>query len=251
MRKENEKKEEPRHIQADAARSGKHPDQSVKRYNVDPSSREYWDPRRCLREPIPELFHAAFVLEEAVSALLDGDRQSAESLFHSVNSQTIRDYTESLWGSKKKFPEKVHYIRYRKVDRLSRPKEKIRDRKPGKKVVEKMIERDGYRCRYCHLPVIPAEVRKALNKDLPDAVPWGRKNVEQHAGFQALWLQIEHVTPWALGGDNSLENLVISCAGCNYGKVKYHLDELGLIDPLSHPPVRSSWNGLTHVLDAL
>lgn len=216
---------------------------------MDPSEQEYWAPRRCLREPIPELFQAAFILEEAVSRLQDDDISSASEIFVTVNTATIRDYIESLWGSGKKYPEQVHYFRVRKVEGLDRPDEKVPDRMPCKAVVKEMIQRDGNRCRYCGLPVIPPEVRIALNDRLPHAVPWGSRNVDQHAAFQALWMQIDHVTPHALGGDNALDNLVISCAGCNYGKGNWHLDELGLIHPLKLPPIRSSWNGLVHILD--
>jgi len=41
-----------------------------------------------------------------------------------------------------------------------------------------------------------------------------------------------------------VENVVVSCAPCNYGKQDYMLEELGLLDPRSRPVVRTSWDGL-------
>jgi CRISPR/Cas system Type II protein with McrA/HNH and RuvC-like nuclease domain len=59
-----------------------------------------------------------------------------------------------------------------------------------------------------------------------------------------MWLQHDHVLPHARGGDNSFENLVITCAACNYARMDFTPDELGLIDPRGRSPVRSNWVGL-------
>jgi len=32
------------------------------------------------------------------------------------------------------------------------------------------------------------------------------------------------------GGDNSFENMVITCAPCNYARMEFTLEELGLLD---------------------
>lgn len=73
---------------------------------------------------------------------------------------------------------------------------------------------------------------------------WGRNNKDQHAAFQAMWAQYDHVLPYTRGGSNELDNLVVTCAPCNFGRMQYTLEEVGLLDPRSRAPVRSSWDGL-------
>ena len=81
-------------------------------------------------------------------------------------------------------------------------------------------------------------------KAYPEALTWGSKNIDQHAAFQAMWLQYDHLLPHARGGDNNLDNIVITCAPCNFGRMNWTLDEVGLIDPRTRQPARSVWTGL-------
>ena len=87
-----------------------------------------------------------------------------------------------------------------------------------------------------------------FKKLYPDVVPWGRTNQSQHAAFQCMWLQYDHVVPHSSGGENTIDNLVITCAACNFGKMEYTLEEIGLIDPRQFEPVSSQWDGLERVL---
>jgi 5-methylcytosine-specific restriction endonuclease McrA len=59
-----------------------------------------------------------------------------------------------------------------------------------------------------------------------------------------MWLQYDHLLPYARGGNNDLDNIVITCAPCQFGRMNYTLEEVGLIDPRKRGPVRSSWGGL-------
>jgi 5-methylcytosine-specific restriction endonuclease McrA len=113
---------------------------------------------------------------------------------------------------------------------------------PGLVDREWLQARDGFHCRFCGIPLIRKEVRERIREYYPTI--WGRKNVEQHAAFQAMWLQYDHLLPHARGGDNGLANLVITCAPCNYARMDFTLGELGLLDPCDREPVRSSWDGL-------
>ncbi len=61
-------------------------------------------------------------------------------------------------------------------------------------------------------------------------------------------MQFDHLLPHSRGGDNSLSNVVATCAGCNYGRMDYTLEELGLIDPRSRALPESEWDGLERVL---
>jgi 5-methylcytosine-specific restriction endonuclease McrA len=115
---------------------------------------------------------------------------------------------------------------------------------PGADIKRALIERDGHHCRFCRIPVIRTEIRQRIHKLYPESLPWGRSNTEQHSAFQALWLQYDHILPHARGGESTLDNMVVTCAGCNYSRMEYTLEETGLSDPRMRPPIRSTWDGL-------
>ena len=207
----------------------------------------YWAHRRCLREPIPELFEAAAQLDFGVGAHLAGDRQRAADCFRTANTRPVRDYIESMWGRSDLWPEQRHYLRRRSVDGLPPLTPEARGLKVSAPTKRSVVDRDGFLCRYCRLPVIPDTVRKFLAREYPEAVSWGSTNASQHAAFQALWLQHDHVTPLSRGGANFAENVVVSCAACNFMKWDYHLDEIGVQDPRDRLPVITSWDGLTRI----
>jgi 5-methylcytosine-specific restriction endonuclease McrA len=121
---------------------------------------------------------------------------------------------------------------------------------PDTQMKEELHRRDGYHCRFCGIPVIHADTRRFLHKIYPDAVPWGRTNATQHAAFQCMWLQYDHVVPHSAGGENALDNLVITCSACNFGKMEFLLEEIGLSDPRDFAPIQSQWDGLERVIKA-
>ena len=90
-----------------------------------------------------------------------------------------------------------------------------------------------------------------LKRLYPEAVKWGRTNSEQHAALQALWLQYDHVLPHSRGGDNSIDNVVITCAPCNYVRMDNLVSEMGLRNPFSRPPMQSDWDGLERLLESI
>jgi hypothetical protein len=193
--------------------------------------------KRCFREPIQEIYDAAKHLDAAVSAHIAGQIEVAEELFKLADDPKVWDWTESIWGSNSP------YVMVTKRQSLhSRPKEK--NRMPNTAMKKALHERDGYHCRFCGMPVIHPDIRTHLHKLYPEAIPWGRSNSTQHAAFQCLWLQYDHVVPYSAGGENTLDNLVITCAACNYGKMNYTLEELGIQDPRDFPPLQSLWDGL-------
>lgn len=208
---------------------------------------EYFAPRRCLREPVPELHLCLTHLDNAALAYLAGDNSRVEAELRAADSEAAHDWIDSMWGKSTKWPQQVHYKRLRKVADLHR-RTGEKDGKIPKTVRVEAIRRDGFVCRYCSLPVVPQEVREYLRKEFPEAARWGNKNNEQHRGFQALWLQFDHVLPASMGGFATIDNIVVSCAGCNYCKEGYHLQELGLLDPRHRAPVASGWDGLTRIL---
>ncbi|MBW4419846.1 MAG: HNH endonuclease [Myxacorys californica WJT36-NPBG1] len=197
--------------------------------------------RACLREPIPQIADAARYLDAAVSAHLAGQSDSADALIRLANMPAIRDWTESLWGSNSS------YVLYRPVPDAppSIPKhQRVEWRMPTATEKRRLHQRDGFHCRFCGIPLIRMEVRKRIRSAYPKALPWGRTNVTQHAAFQAMWLQYDHLLPHARGGSNDLENMLLTCAPCNYGRRDRILQEVGLIDPRTRAILCSSWDGL-------
>jgi hypothetical protein len=54
----------------------------------------YWAPRRCLREPIPEIFMAAMLLDQAIGYHLAGQREEAAHLLRETDLPALRTFTE-------------------------------------------------------------------------------------------------------------------------------------------------------------
>ena len=197
--------------------------------------------RLCLREPIAEIAEAARHLDAAVTAHLQGDSRLAGDLIRLADMPVIREWVESLWG--KSSP----YVQYRPVpDAPLALSNELRgtERMPTAKEKKALHLRDGYHCRFCGIPVIRSEIRLRIRKAYPHALPWGRYNKDQHAAFQAMWAQYDHVLPHARGGTNDPSNVVLTCAPCNFGRMNYTLEEVALVDPRTREPVQTSWDGL-------
>jgi hypothetical protein len=203
--------------------------------------------RSCFRPPIPEIAEAAEHLDKAVSAHVSGQPNQAEELIKQANIPAIREWTESLWG--KNSP----YVKPRSVadapPTIERA-QRVKLRMPNSEEQQALHLRDGYNCRFCGIPVIRRKIRDRLRKLYPSALPWGQKNAFQHAAFQAMWAQYDHILPHARGGNNDLNNIVVTCAPCNYGRMNYTLEEVGLADPRTRSPIRSTWDGLERLLMA-
>ena len=200
--------------------------------------------QRCFREPIAQIFDAARYLDAAVSAHLAGRTRLAEELFSVANDKAVWDWTDSVWG------KKSQYVRVTRSAVMRAVAEKATKRMPTLEQRTAVLARDRYHCRYCGIPVIRAEVRKAAHRAYPLAVPWGKTNASQHAAFQAMWAQYDHVVPHTHGGRNELDNLVLACAACNFGKMHYTLEEIGIADPRLSATENSWWNGLERFLAA-
>lgn len=197
--------------------------------------------RRCLREPIPEIFEAAHLLDAALTAHLNGNFDLARRLIREADSLAIRDWSESLWGSSSPYLQSRHVPEawpHIPKEQRAKPRNATLDQKRA------LHSRDGYHCRFCGIPVIPKEIRLRIQKHYPDVLRWGRKNEEQHFALQAMCAQYDHVVPWSRGGKTELENMVVTCWPCNGGRWDYTLEEVGLLDPRARKAIRSTWDGL-------
>lgn len=194
--------------------------------------------RQSLSEPIAELKDAARYLDAAVSAHLRGKPSIAEELFRLADMPEIRSWTKSIWAN-----SEVH-VRFPSAEPMLARDLRVKERMPTSSEKARVHQRDGYHCRFCGMPVVRAATRKLIHQAYPQAVTWGSKEVQQHAAFQAMWAQYDHVVPHARGGTNDLANVVLTCAPCNFGRAGYTLQEVAVTDPRSRLPVQSHWDGL-------
>ena len=199
------------------------------------------DLRRCLREPIAEIEIAAQHVRDAVSAHLRGERGVAEELFRLADDRIVWDWLDSVWGKKSAYNQPRRIV----GDPPVVPKERRAWPRDATAETKRLIHRrDGHYCRFCKMPVIRGSVRAAISGEYPGAVPWGETNATQHAAFQCMWAQYDHILPHARGGCSDLENVYLTCAACNYGRGNYLLEEFDLMHPRLHEGRRGNWDGL-------
>lgn len=194
--------------------------------------------RQSLSEPIAQLKDAARYLDAAVSAHLQHKPAIAEELFRLADMPEIRKWTKSIWAN-----SEVH-VRFRSSESTLAKELRVKERMPNSAEKAQLHQRDGYHCRFCGMPVVRSTTRKLIHQAYPQAVIWGSKEVQQHAAFQAMWAQYDHIVPHAHGGTNDLQNLVLTCAPCNFGRAGYTLQEVAVTDPRTRLPVQSQWDGL-------
>ena len=202
-------------------------------------------PRRWLRDPIPEIEIAARQLGDAVAAHHRGEPGKADNLFRQTNSRVLWDWLDSVWGKRTIYNQP----RRKLLHPQALPKAERATPRHATEGMKRLIhQRDGHYCRFCKVPVIRREVRDALRREYPEAIPWGDTNQTQHAAFQLMWAQYDHILPHARGGRSDLENIYLTCAACNHGRGNYLLEDFDLIHPKLHPPRQGDWDGLESVI---
>ena len=199
--------------------------------------------RCCLREPIPEIFDAARFLDAAVSAHTAARFDLAEELFRLADLQTVREWTNSLWSAHSPYANKPMSV----VQSRSRIETTASAYIPSG-VRRAVLTRDGYHCRFCGIPVVAAAVCKRIHERYPTAVNWSSSIQGRHAAFQCFWLQYDHLLPRSRGGSSDADNIVVTCAGCNFGRMERLLSEVSLMDPRTREPRQSLWDGLERFL---
>lgn len=168
-----------------------------------------------------------------------GHRITAVQLVEMAKIPAVGEWGYSIWGAKSPF---LYLDRTQSVRDVVATR--VKARMPTQEQKDRLHQRDGYHCRFCGIPVIRAEVRKKFCAVFPEVLIWGPKNEQQHVAFQTMWAQYDHVVPHSAGGLNDLDNLVIACGPCNFGRMAYTLAEVNIADPRDRSPVKSTWDGL-------
>lgn len=115
-----------------------------------------------------------------------------------------------------------------------------------------VFERDGYKCRYCGNKLISQDfIRLFIKKLDSNLFQRGETNLKTHGIIHIAWPVADHVVPWAKGGKTNLDNLVTSCAACNYGKDGYTIEQIKINNPFDRKPQLDSWSGLTDKIEQL
>ncbi len=205
---------------------------------------DFLAPRVCFLPPIPDLEIAADLLAAAADALLVGDLDLARLKLRQANDPVLYQYASRIIGQA---DPQVH--RYRSVARATAAITKATKRMPSAADQRAMYARDGWRCRFCGCRIVLDKARRAMRNQVPDAIPWSEAE-GFHAAFYALSGSVDHVLPHSAGGGNDLDNIVTACWPCQFGRSAWLIEEVGLIDPRSRPPIVDSWDGLTRVLRA-
>lgn len=196
--------------------------------------------RRCFREPIPQIFQAAGFLLAASRSHRLGHFAEADRLIRRADFTEITAWTDSILG---KVTEEVHgFVTVLGAPPLFPKEERPTPRKPTAATKRAVIERDGYHCRFCGIPVMRSETRRRIRLAYPEAARWGKRNAEQHAALQCLWLQYDHLLPNQRGGSSGPENIIVTCGPCNFGRMEHTVDEARLMNPFKHP-LKPTWDG--------
>jgi 5-methylcytosine-specific restriction endonuclease McrA len=169
--------------------------------------------------------------------------QMAKSI-DSLRSEEIREFysKHALWAFKTRASDKP--TGNKALQKLRMPSLRIRN---------EVFVRDGYVCQYCTLPVVNTRVFHEFSKSV-GVQTFSSEKSDTRAngvvlGFSAT---IDHVDPFSSGGDSDLSNLVTTCWGCNFGKLNYSIDNLGINDPRNFPKkVNFTWNGLVDYIPRL
>ncbi len=203
-------------------------------------------PRRNLLPPIREIHEAAELLHLGAERHVASDPAGAARAFAAADMPVLYEWTKPQWG---RMNQQIHRVRTVPGAPPTIPKNmRAQPRMPDAAGKRALIARDGHNCRFCGIPVIRKEVRSYLTTLYPKEVRWGPREADQHCGFQTMWLQYDHVLPNSRGGTSEPDNMVVTCAACNFGRGEYLLEEMALIDPRGFPPVKTDWDGLERVL---
>lgn len=199
-------------------------------------------PRTCLLSPLPEHAAAAEILSKAADAILAGALDVARVLVRQADMPVLFDHAALVMSGRD-----PRIQRRRPVKAPAGKAAKTASRMPSGDMTRALFAHDGWRCRFCDCRVVPPKVRTAMRAALPGAIPWTETD-GFHGAFYAMSASVDHVVPHSAGGTNEETNLVTACWSCQFGRGAWSLEEVGLLDPRTRPPVKDGWDGLERLL---
>lgn len=195
--------------------------------------------KRCILEPTAEILETSLMLEEAGLLLMSGDRARAAAILREADMPILLQHFRNAGRILSGLP--------RSREPLPKP-QRAAERDPSASDLRKLFEMDGWRCRFCDIRVIDSSVRRKLRREFPEVVRWGPKDVDKHAAVFIHMASHDHVLPWSHGGTGELDNLVTACWTCQFARGEWLLEDVGVSDPRSRPPLRDTWDGLRRIL---
>ena len=201
-------------------------------------------PPQWLRDQLP-------VFSNSVRAAAEGRIKLAIDLLKTVRSDDLRDWFVEHGARSGKFRWKIRR-ELLGFDQTVPEYAKRNHKQPNAELQRLVLGRDGYRCRYCGIGLVPKNVLVDFG-DIVDSDEFRAKTDKgRHGAILAFRANFDHVTPASHGGTNELSNLVSCCWSCNYGKRNLTLHQIGLVHPLTRQPCETSdWDGLTDVASSL
>lgn len=209
-------------------------------------AQEAWDDYAPL--PPPSWIRAQFpLLKTAFAAAARGDVAAAVEAITAFPDSEVRQWCiEHGQGSGR--------VRHRMLGEPG-PNESghpVGPRAPRRGLAVRVFERDRYQCRYCGLHVVPRELFVAFGSVVgKDRFPTERENSRRHGARLAFGAQLDHVMPYSAGGQTALDNIVTACWSCNFGKTRFQVEQIGIIDPRMRPPSPEQWDGFVPLLGRL
>ena len=200
-----------------------------------------WD-GECLLRPKAWFEDEISNFADAVETFVEGNRDGCIEKINKIRSNEITE-----WFIEHGQMSGRHRNLVLAVEKPKQIDAKLRDplRSP-QKYQNEVFERDSYHCRYCGIRLIDQKILKSFIKKLnSESFQRGSTNLTTHGIIHATWPVADHVVPWNIGGKTTPNNLVSSCAGCNYGKDGYTCEQLGISNPFNRPPINDDWSGLS------
>ena len=196
----------------------------------------------------PEEFEVAIdQFAHAVELGVNGNLSEARTLVASIDDAPIVDWFDRIAQNVGKI--RVQYVG--QDPKRPEPRYSVK-RKMTVARVRSLAERGGWRCGYCGIRVIePRVLRKAqkrLGKSEFSSRTTGGSNRDYHGVWLLTALTLDHIKPLCLSRDDSDDNLVAACWGCNFGKYHFTLEQLALVPPRKKNGIENGWQGLTQWL---
>lgn len=187
---------------------------------------------------------------ESLKEIIAGNRSNSLSFLSRIDSDAAREFFVEHGQQSAYF----RVVNRKEIDGLNRAKKSTHStQRLSASLEKKAFERDGYRCRYCALPIIDKSIFKEFSRVVgAEHFSVEKKNSKRH-GITLIFRGVaDHLEPFAHGGETVLENLVTSCYSCNFGKAGYTIKEMQISNPLDREPIiDGKWSGALEFLKPL